>query len=160
MKPSTRAQYMVFCNCIYRYNQSGGLHRTGAKNTFFKTIQRPRFLKQGAFYHHHHHQYNQKRVSSLELDNGTLSFCSVIVLKSHPFHHKPWNDHHHHQKEQSLLPTMWFFLNTIQINSRWRTEKCPSAQCVLCKVRCHVSFMAQVLDTVTYFVSQVLDTAS
>ena len=37
-----------------------------------------------------------------------------------------------------------------------------NAQCVVCKVRCHCiySFMAQVLDTVTYFVSQVLDTAS
>ena len=37
-----------------------------------------------------------------------------------------------------------------------------TAQCVLCAVRCHctVSFLAQVLDTVTYFVSQVLEVAT
>ena len=64
-------------------------------NTFFKTTQRPRFLNEGLFIIIIIN-ITRKKVSSLELDNGTLSFCSVIVLKSHPFHHKPWNDHHHH----------------------------------------------------------------
>ena len=88
---------------------------------------------------------------------STTTRCQITQKKIYPC----WMFVHLSFKSRGLstwVTALWALIRFFSL-VMWLLS---TAQCVLCAVRCHstVSFLAQVLDTVTYFVSQVLEVAT